>query len=230
MKVKQQGDRREIFLRYLEEVATAVSEINGADRDELCTTQLVKSPRSVTADADMKLDDRGKVIDEDDELDMGENVLIVDPQVDAAAAINRTPQAAEETEAEISQNAIDDSELITARQLHDFALCERMSQRNHGQETRRRDSRRSRRQAHAARQEDDGRASSASPTASSPPPKSGRTRMSTSPRARLSNVKLQPAQADPRNGQRQEPPAALRSVAGQGLHADDARGQRLQDS
>ncbi len=34
----------------------------------------------MTADADMKLDDRGRPIEEDPtELDLGENVLIVDP-------------------------------------------------------------------------------------------------------------------------------------------------------
>ena len=43
----------------------------------------------------MKLDERGKAI-KDDELEMGKNVLIVDP-LDSAAAINRAPVAAEET-------------------------------------------------------------------------------------------------------------------------------------
>ena len=43
----------------------------------------------MTADADMKLDDRGRTIEEDEELDFGENVLIVDP-TKHAAAINRT--------------------------------------------------------------------------------------------------------------------------------------------
>jgi len=33
LKVKQQTDRRQILLRYLGEVATAVSEINPVDRD-----------------------------------------------------------------------------------------------------------------------------------------------------------------------------------------------------
>ena len=41
---------------------------------------------------------------------------------------------------------------------------------------------------------------------------------------------LQPAEADPRDGQRHQPAAALRSVAGQGLHADDAGRQRLQEA
>ena len=63
LRVKQQGDRREIFLRYLGEVAGAVSEINGVDRDGLYDAAAVRSPRSVTADADMKLDDRGRKID-----------------------------------------------------------------------------------------------------------------------------------------------------------------------
>ena len=35
LKVKQEGERRHIFLRYLGEVATAVSDINGVDRDAL---------------------------------------------------------------------------------------------------------------------------------------------------------------------------------------------------
>ena len=35
LKVKQQGDRRQIFLRYLGEVATAVSDINAVDRGAL---------------------------------------------------------------------------------------------------------------------------------------------------------------------------------------------------
>jgi DNA topoisomerase VI subunit A len=34
-KVKQEGERRSIFLRYLGEVAGAVSAINGADREQL---------------------------------------------------------------------------------------------------------------------------------------------------------------------------------------------------
>ena len=37
LRVKQEGERRNIFLRYLGEVATAVSEINAADREDSCT-------------------------------------------------------------------------------------------------------------------------------------------------------------------------------------------------
>ena len=38
IKVKQEGERRNIFLRYLGEVATAVSEINRADRQDAVRT------------------------------------------------------------------------------------------------------------------------------------------------------------------------------------------------
>jgi DNA topoisomerase-6 subunit B len=88
LKVRQQSDRREIFLRYLKEVSTAVSEINGAKRDELYD-QLVKVAKKHTAEADMKLDDRGRPIDEKpQDLNLGANVLIVDPSTHKAA-INR---------------------------------------------------------------------------------------------------------------------------------------------
>jgi DNA topoisomerase-6 subunit B len=86
LKVKQQSDRRQVFLRYLKEVATAVSDINAVDRNALYD-QLLSVAKKRTAEADMKLDDRGRPI-EDGELELGENVLIVDP-TEAPAAINR---------------------------------------------------------------------------------------------------------------------------------------------
>jgi DNA topoisomerase-6 subunit B len=88
LRVKQQSDRREIFLRYLKEVSSAVSEINGVKRDDLYA-QLVKVAKLRTADADMKLDERGKkVVEDPTEMDLGGNVLIVDP-AQHEAAINR---------------------------------------------------------------------------------------------------------------------------------------------
>jgi DNA topoisomerase-6 subunit B len=98
LRVKQQSDRREIFLRYLKEVSNAVSEINGVKQAELYD-QLVKVAKSRTADADMKLDERGKKIEDPTELDLGENVLIVDP-TQHEAAINRVVMADNESEEE----------------------------------------------------------------------------------------------------------------------------------
>ena len=97
LKVKQQTDRREVFLRYLKEVSTAVSEINGAKQAELYE-QLLKVAKRRTSEADMKLDDRGRPIKEkSQELNLGANVLIVDPATHKAA-INRvdTEEEAEE--------------------------------------------------------------------------------------------------------------------------------------
>lgn len=78
MRVRHEGQRRNLFLRYLGEVATAVSRVNGVDRDKLYT-QLLDVAKKRTAEADMQLDDRGKAI-EDDAVDFGENVIIVEPE------------------------------------------------------------------------------------------------------------------------------------------------------
>ncbi len=76
-RVRHEGERRSIFLRYLKEVATAVSQINRADADRL-HERLLEVAKRRTAEADVKLDDRGRPIDEQ-ELELGENVLIVEP-------------------------------------------------------------------------------------------------------------------------------------------------------
>lgn len=76
-RVKQEGERRNIFLRYLGEVATAVSTINEqTDRDKLYE-QLVDVARKKTQQADMELDERGKPVEAAEE-DYGGHVLIVD--------------------------------------------------------------------------------------------------------------------------------------------------------
>ncbi|RIK83428.1 MAG: DNA topoisomerase VI subunit B [Planctomycetota bacterium] len=77
LKVRQEGERRNIFLRYIGEVANAVSDINHQDRKAIYD-QLMLLAKKKTAEADTKLDDRGRAIDEDDE-EFGDNVLIVDP-------------------------------------------------------------------------------------------------------------------------------------------------------
>jgi len=76
-KVKHEGQRRQIFLRYLGEVATAVHRINRADRDQLYE-KLLAVARKRTVEADMKLDESGRFVEE--EQDFGDNVLIVDPE------------------------------------------------------------------------------------------------------------------------------------------------------
>lgn len=78
-RVKQEGERRSIFLRYLGEVATAVSTIDeSVKRDELYEKLLHVAKRK-TAEADTKLDNRGRKIEPAEE-DFGENVLIVNSE------------------------------------------------------------------------------------------------------------------------------------------------------
>ena len=96
-KAKQQSDRRDVFMRYLKEVAGAVSVINAAEEKELYE-QLVTVAKKRTADADVKMDDRGRVVEEDPtQMNLGDNVLIVDP-AHHEAAINRVVTAPEEAE------------------------------------------------------------------------------------------------------------------------------------
>lgn len=99
-KAKQQTDRRDVFMRYLKEVAGAVSVINAAEEKELYD-QLVTLAKKRTADADVKLDDRGNKVAAEDptQLNLGENVLIVNP-AHHEAAINRVVTAPEEMASE----------------------------------------------------------------------------------------------------------------------------------
>jgi DNA topoisomerase-6 subunit B len=78
-RVKQEGERRSVFLRYLGEVATAVGTIHdwsdGKQKD--LYQKLLHVAKRKTAEADTKLDDRGKKIEPGDE-EFGDNVLIID--------------------------------------------------------------------------------------------------------------------------------------------------------
>jgi DNA topoisomerase-6 subunit B len=81
-RVQQEGQRREIFLRYLGEVATAVSSIKGYGdgKKKDLYGQLLGVARRKTAVADTEMDDRGKKKAEPVAEDFGENVLIVDAE------------------------------------------------------------------------------------------------------------------------------------------------------
>ncbi|WP_145053821.1 DNA topoisomerase VI subunit B [Lignipirellula cremea] len=83
-RVKEQGERRNIFLRYLGEVADAVASINQTDRDALYDN-LVEAAKKKTADADLKLD-AGDKPPELAELEADSSVLIVDGSDEMADA------------------------------------------------------------------------------------------------------------------------------------------------
>ena len=79
-KVKQEGERRSIFLRYLGEVAQAIGTIEDYDekKKKALYERLLHVAKRKTSEADTKLDDRGKKIEAGEE-DFGDNVLIVEP-------------------------------------------------------------------------------------------------------------------------------------------------------
>lgn len=81
-RVKQEGERRSIFLRYLGEVATAVGGIHdwSDNKQKDLYQKLLHVAKRKTAEADTKLDDRGKKIEPGDE-EFGDNVLIVDTAI-----------------------------------------------------------------------------------------------------------------------------------------------------
>jgi DNA topoisomerase-6 subunit B len=79
-RVKQEGERRNVFLRYLGEVANAVGDINGSDRKQLYQQLLCVAQRK-TAEADAKFDKRGMRVE--DENGFGDNVLIVNQDADS---------------------------------------------------------------------------------------------------------------------------------------------------
>ena len=96
LRVAQEGQRRTIFLRYLGEVASAVATINGGNRDKIYE-ELLLIAKKKTAEADVKLDESGRPIEEPEEMDLGENVIIVsqqppkaEPQVQLLAAAKAT--------------------------------------------------------------------------------------------------------------------------------------------
>ena len=78
LRVAQEGQRRSIFLRYLGEVAQAVSTINGTDAKKLYEDLLALAKKK-TSQADVRYDDRGRPIVEEEELDLGKHCIIVAP-------------------------------------------------------------------------------------------------------------------------------------------------------
>jgi DNA topoisomerase VI subunit B len=79
MKMKREGERRDVFERYIGEITKAVNAINGTDANKLYETLLAQA-RKRTAIADIELDDEGKARKDkgEDDGDDQEGVLIVD--------------------------------------------------------------------------------------------------------------------------------------------------------
>jgi DNA topoisomerase VI subunit B len=92
-KVKHEGQRRQIFLRYLGEVAEAVSGINQANEKHLYE-RLLEVAKKRTVQADVRFDDRGRPIEEG-ETDFGKNVLIVETGGGSGEAVGENGESGE---------------------------------------------------------------------------------------------------------------------------------------
>lgn len=90
LRVAQEGQRRTIFLRYLGEVASAVATINGGNRDKIYE-ELLLIAKKKTAEADVKLDESGRPIEEPEEMNLGDNVIIVSQQPEATSTAEEAP-------------------------------------------------------------------------------------------------------------------------------------------
>ena len=89
-------------MRYLGEVATALNSINGVDRDTIYQ-DLLRVAKRKTAEADTKLDEKGRKMDPD--AVYGENVLIVDQDQEAIEQ-----QLLEKNKSRSSENGDDSDE------------------------------------------------------------------------------------------------------------------------
>jgi len=103
-KVKAQMDRRGQFLRYLGEVASAINQINGTDYKTIYD-QLVEVAKLRTSEADMRFDENGKPILEE-EIDYGGNVLIVEDGLHERLIVRNTAAAEEEEEIELEEDDV----------------------------------------------------------------------------------------------------------------------------
>lgn len=86
-KMRRESERRDVFERYIGEIAKALNAITGEDAKRLYDA-LLEQARAKTAVADQQLDEDGKVVREDGEDDFGEGVIVVEsaiPPVESAA-------------------------------------------------------------------------------------------------------------------------------------------------
>ncbi|MEE9129191.1 MAG: hypothetical protein V3T84_04170, partial [Phycisphaerales bacterium] len=78
-RMQRESERRSIFERYIGEVAKSCQKITGTDADKLYKA-LVKQAARWTAEADQRLDEEGRVLDETARLARDEQVVVVPSQ------------------------------------------------------------------------------------------------------------------------------------------------------
>ena len=217
LKVKQEGERRNIFLRYLGEVATAVSDINQRRSRGTVRTSCCSVAKKKTAEADMKLDDQRQADRR------GRRRRLRRQRADRRSDRRRRHGNATDnraTAATVESKSIDQAQSRIVRHRHGQTLIAKSPRVATAPAVASPSLRHATRRRSAS--------SSTWPTASSTAAEKRRDPHLDIPTRTLSNVNYNRVEAVHRDGQRHEPPAAVQPVAGQELHADAARGQRLQ--
>ena len=79
-KMRREGERRDVFERYIGEIAKALNAITGEDAKRIYDA-LLEQARRKTAVADQQLDEDGKVVKDDEEDDFGEGVIVVESAI-----------------------------------------------------------------------------------------------------------------------------------------------------
>lgn len=101
-KMKREGERRDVFQKYIGEISKAVSAINGEDTKKLYEALLAQAKKR-TAIADQQLDDEGRKIKEEDPADQ-EGVLIIDSAMEPSAQAVGTTDADTATKSKSSRS------------------------------------------------------------------------------------------------------------------------------
>ncbi len=193
--MRRQGERRDIFERYIGEITKAIHEINGADQKKLYEALLAQA-RERTAIADMQLDEDGKAIKEDPADQEGVIVLEnlaaagASPIAASSDAVLHTQTKAERAMLDVASRAKDDSP-----SLIDVAPVKRLTKK--GDAPKKREGK-----APEPKKPEGAKPAAAKPAAkeapSKPAPKVPEPAASTpKPKMRLVNGKLEPVKEGP---------------------------------
>jgi hypothetical protein len=87
MKMKRESQRRDVFERYIGEIAKGCEAITGADAHSIYEA-LSERASSKTAEADQVLDDEGKFVDDGGRLANDDGVIIRDLHGDSGVPVD----------------------------------------------------------------------------------------------------------------------------------------------
>jgi hypothetical protein len=113
--MQREAARRDVFERYIGEIAKAIHAINGTDAKKLYDALLAEA-RKRTAIADAQLDEEGKTVkqakDETDELRNDDGVVMVESRAAHLKQETQEGEAATDTSAPVPESSNGDGHLV----------------------------------------------------------------------------------------------------------------------